>query len=33
MKLGQALVPHAYNPKYSGGRDQEDLSSAQANSS
>jgi hypothetical protein len=26
----QAPVTHAYNPNYSGGRDQEDLSSVQA---
>jgi hypothetical protein len=33
--LGQALVAYAYNPSYSGGRDQEDhsLKPAQANSS
>jgi hypothetical protein len=32
---GQAPVVHAYNPSYSGGRDQEDhsLKPAQANSS
>jgi hypothetical protein len=29
-KLGQALVAHACNPSYSGGRDQEDLSSKPA---
>jgi hypothetical protein len=34
-KKSQALVPHAYNPRYLGGRNQEDrgLKSAQANSS
>jgi hypothetical protein len=34
-KPSQVLVTHAYNPSYSGGRDQEDHSSrlAQANSS
>jgi hypothetical protein len=32
--VSQALVAHAYNPSYSGGRDQEDHGSkpAQANS-
>jgi hypothetical protein len=32
-ELSQALVTHAYNPSYSGGRDQEDqsLKPAQAN--
>jgi hypothetical protein len=24
LKLSRALVAHAYNPSYSGGRDQED---------
>jgi hypothetical protein len=35
MCKGWALVAHAYNPSYSGGRDQKDLGSkpAQANSS
>jgi hypothetical protein len=34
-KIGQAVVDHACNPSYSGGRDQEDHGSkpAQANSS
>jgi hypothetical protein len=27
MRLSRALVAHAYNPSYSGGRDQEDLGS------
>jgi hypothetical protein len=33
-KCSQVLVPHAYDPSYSGGRDQEDCGSkpAQANS-
>jgi hypothetical protein len=32
--MSQVLVAHAYNPSYSGGRDQKDLGSkpAQANS-
>jgi hypothetical protein len=35
MQTGQASVAHAYNPSYSGGRDQEDrgLKSTPANSS
>jgi hypothetical protein len=35
LKLNWVLVAHAYNPSYSGGRDQEDcgLKPAQANSS
>jgi hypothetical protein len=35
LSISQTLVAHACNPSYSGGRDQEDLSSkpAQANSS
>jgi hypothetical protein len=34
-KVSKALVAHAYNPRYSGGRDKEDrnLKQAQANSS
>jgi hypothetical protein len=35
LRVSWALVAHAYNPRYSGGRDQEDLDwePAQTNSS
>jgi hypothetical protein len=29
LAASQALVAHSYNPRYSGGRDQEDLGSKQ----